>query len=157
MGWGWVGVQPAPFRRQSSWDGAWGWAMMSQEPTNLIGLHFHCSDNPQIEEHISTATSPKPHCNGHRQRRHKYAGAAGRYMRIAVLVCRSLTSDHLKAGAAAAFAVDALVYPLDTIKTRYQSQQYLTRSRAATKVPGSLFRGVYQGIGSVVVATLPAG
>ncbi|KAK1826053.1 mitochondrial carrier domain-containing protein [Podospora conica] len=62
----------------------------------------------------------------------------------------------LLAGAVAAFTVDALVYPLDTIKTRYQSQQYATQPGAGAKVPGSLFRGVYQGIGSVVVATLPA-
>ncbi|EFZ00784.2 mitochondrial carrier protein [Metarhizium robertsii] len=59
------------------------------------------------------------------------------------------------AGAVAAFTVDVLVYPLDTLKTRYQSQDYLsaygTSSRKALAP-----RGLYQGIGSVVLATLPA-
>ncbi|ROT36697.1 mitochondrial carrier [Sodiomyces alkalinus F11] len=61
------------------------------------------------------------------------------------------------AGAAAAFTVDCLVYPLDTLKTRYQSQDFLKTfaSRPGeAKVP--VFRGLYQGIGSVIVATLPA-
>ncbi|KAL2756496.1 hypothetical protein ACRALDRAFT_2059591 [Sodiomyces alcalophilus JCM 7366] len=61
------------------------------------------------------------------------------------------------AGAAAAFTVDCLVYPLDTLKTRYQSQDFLRTyvSRPGeVKVP--LFRGLYQGIGSVIIATLPA-
>lgn len=57
----------------------------------------------------------------------------------------------------AAFTVDVLVYPLDTIKTRYQSQQYLKKPAAAKKaLSGNPFRGLYQGIGSVVIATLPA-
>ncbi|TDZ39259.1 S-adenosylmethionine mitochondrial carrier protein [Colletotrichum spinosum] len=59
------------------------------------------------------------------------------------------------AGAAAAFTVDCLVYPLDTIKTRYQSQDFVkTYASSGSKAP--LFRGLYQGIGSVVLATLPA-
>ncbi|KAF6843114.1 hypothetical protein CMUS01_02394 [Colletotrichum musicola] len=59
------------------------------------------------------------------------------------------------AGAAAAFTVDCLVYPLDTLKTRYQSQDFVkTYASSGSKVP--LFRGLYQGIGSVVLATLPA-
>jgi hypothetical protein len=79
-----------------------------------------------------------------------------------------------QAGAAAAFTVDVLIYPLDTIKTRYQSQAYLaTYASPAAKGGGGgggqgggvlaggrravLFRGLYQGIGSVVLATLPAG
>lgn len=57
----------------------------------------------------------------------------------------------------AAFTVDVLVYPLDTIKTRYQSQQYTPRSVSTIGTPTGLFRGLYQGIGSVVIATLPAG
>jgi solute carrier family 25 S-adenosylmethionine transporter 26 len=48
---------------------------------------------------------------------------------------------------------------LDTLKTRKQSQDFLRTfadSSAKTKIPSSqLFRGLYQGIGIVVVATLP--
>ncbi|KAK4121627.1 mitochondrial carrier, partial [Parathielavia appendiculata] len=63
------------------------------------------------------------------------------------------------AGAVAAFTVDALVYPLDTIKTRYQSQgSYSVRNQlsTATRAPYAAVRSLYQGIGSVVLATLPA-
>ncbi|ROW07033.1 hypothetical protein VPNG_06601 [Cytospora leucostoma] len=63
------------------------------------------------------------------------------------------------AGAAAAFTVDLLVYPLDTIKTRYQSQDYLktfARSGPVKQAPSNVFRGLYQGVGSVIIATLPA-
>ncbi|KAG8168922.1 hypothetical protein KVR01_001671 [Diaporthe batatas] len=73
-------------------------------------------------------------------------------------------TEILLAGAAAAFAVDLVVYPLDTVKTRLQSQDYLkTFSRSASAshasaghASGSVFRGLYQGVGSVVIATLPA-
>ncbi|EEY15326.1 AgPET8 [Verticillium alfalfae VaMs.102] len=61
------------------------------------------------------------------------------------------------AGAAAAFTVDCLIYPLDTLKTRYQSQDFV---KTYASSPGSpkpqLYRGLYQGIGSVILATLPA-
>ncbi|KAK3352838.1 mitochondrial carrier domain-containing protein [Lasiosphaeria hispida] len=62
-----------------------------------------------------------------------------------------------QAGAVAAFTVDLLVYPLDTIKTRYQSQQYLHQPAADRQMTRHALRGLYQGIGSVVIATLPAG
>ncbi|KAF2856032.1 mitochondrial carrier protein-like protein [Plenodomus tracheiphilus IPT5] len=67
-------------------------------------------------------------------------------------------SDILIAGAIAAFTVDLLVYPLDTIKTRIQSPEYAkTYTNSATGKPNPLlFRGVYQGIGSVIIATLPS-
>ncbi|KAK4176660.1 putative S-adenosylmethionine mitochondrial carrier protein [Triangularia setosa] len=64
-------------------------------------------------------------------------------------------AEILAAGAVAAFTVDLLIYPLDTIKTRYQSQGFTDQSGR----PGSIsngFRGLYQGIGSVIFATLPA-
>lgn len=55
------------------------------------------------------------------------------------------------------------MYPLDTIKTRYQSQDYLKTyaesggvTRQARASPFAL-RGLYQGVGSVIIATLPAG
>ncbi|PSR80009.1 mitochondrial carrier domain-containing protein, partial [Coniella lustricola] len=74
------------------------------------------------------------------------------------------------AGAAAAFTVDLLIYPLDTIKTRYQSQDYLQTFKSSSSSGSAsgaaagitkpsrtaAFRGLYQGVGSVIVATLPA-
>lgn len=68
-------------------------------------------------------------------------------------------TDILLAGAFAAFTVDLLVYPLDTLKTRFQSSDY-TRLylNGATKTVNkqALFRGLYQGVGSVIIATLPS-
>ncbi|KAF2869957.1 mitochondrial carrier protein-like protein [Massariosphaeria phaeospora] len=67
-------------------------------------------------------------------------------------------SDILIAGAVAAFTVDLLVYPLDTLKTRFQSPDYARLyTHAATQKPNpALFRGLYQGVGSVIIATLPS-
>ncbi|KAF2717582.1 mitochondrial carrier protein [Polychaeton citri CBS 116435] len=67
-------------------------------------------------------------------------------------------ADIWIAGAFAAFTVDLLVYPLDTIKTRLQSPDYkrLYTNGADKSVNRALFRGVYQGLGSVVIATLPS-
>ena len=67
-------------------------------------------------------------------------------------------ADILVAGAFAAFTVDLLVYPLDTIKTRLQSPDYkrLFTHASTNSVNRSLFRGLYQGIGSVVIATVPS-
>jgi solute carrier family 25 (mitochondrial S-adenosylmethionine transporter), member 26 len=51
------------------------------------------------------------------------------------------------------------VYPLDTIKTRLQSQDFVKTYASSTgtkKAPATLFRGLYQGVGSVIIATLPA-
>ncbi|CAJ2512666.1 Uu.00g007850.m01.CDS01 [Anthostomella pinea] len=68
--------------------------------------------------------------------------------------------DVILAGAAAAFTVDLMIYPLDTLKTRQQSQDFVKTfadPSTQTKLPSrQLFRGLYQGIGIVVVATLPA-
>ncbi|KAL8799373.1 MAG: hypothetical protein Q9182_005945 [Xanthomendoza sp. 2 TL-2023] len=65
-------------------------------------------------------------------------------------------TDILIAGASAAFTVDFLIYPLDTIKTRIQSPDYRRLYTTNGTVNRSLFRGLYQGIGSVVLATLPS-
>ncbi|MCJ1286288.1 hypothetical protein MMC26_005633 [Xylographa opegraphella] len=67
-------------------------------------------------------------------------------------------TDILVAGAFAAFSVDLLVYPLDTIKTRVQSPDYkrLYTNASTNTINRSLFRGLYQGIGSVVIATVPS-
>ncbi|KAI0485028.1 mitochondrial carrier domain-containing protein [Xylariaceae sp. FL0804] len=71
--------------------------------------------------------------------------------------------DVMLAGAAAAFTVDLLIYPLDTLKTRQQSRDFVRTfasdptSSSARQLPSrALFRGLYQGIGIVIVATLPA-
>ncbi|KAF4983276.1 hypothetical protein FZEAL_1261 [Fusarium zealandicum] len=64
--------------------------------------------------------------------------------------------DVYAAGAIAAFTVDILVYPLDTLKTRYQSQDYIQTYASSSIKKGPVLRGLYQGIGSVVLATLPA-
>ncbi|KAI9674742.1 MAG: hypothetical protein M1817_001646 [Caeruleum heppii] len=71
-------------------------------------------------------------------------------------------TDILVAGAFAAFTVDLLVYPLDTLKTRLQSPDYHRiytrplRDGVAVVDKKLLFRGLYQGVGSVIVATLPS-
>ncbi|KAH7326324.1 mitochondrial carrier domain-containing protein [Stachybotrys elegans] len=64
--------------------------------------------------------------------------------------------DVYMAGAVAAFTVDVLVYPLDTLKTRYQSQDYVKIYAPHSSQKPLALRGLYQGIGSVVLATLPA-
>lgn len=62
-------------------------------------------------------------------------------------------ADILLSGAFAAFTVDVLLYPLDTVKTRLQSRDY---ARLFKNNRPALFRGMYQGVGSVIVATLPS-
>lgn len=68
--------------------------------------------------------------------------------------------DVMLAGAIAAFTVDMMIYPLDTLKTRQQSRDFVktfTDPSAKTRLPSpQLFKGLYQGIGIVVIATLPA-
>lgn len=73
------------------------------------------------------------------------------------------TGDVLIAGAGAALCVDILVYPLDTVKTRLQSPRF-RELYARNALPSSvqidyrkLSRGLYQGVGSVVLATVPSG
>ncbi|KAA6410908.1 MAG: hypothetical protein FRX48_05218 [Lasallia pustulata] len=67
-------------------------------------------------------------------------------------------TDILVAGAFAAFTIDLLVYPLDTIKTRIQSPDYkrLYTNASTNAFNRSLFRGLYQGVGSVIIATVPS-
>ena len=70
-----------------------------------------------------------------------------------------MLTSILQAGAFAAFTVDLLVYPLDTLKTRLQSPDYkkrFTNGSANTINRAALFRGLYQGVGSVIIATLPS-
>lgn len=54
-----------------------------------------------------------------------------------------------QAGGVAGTAVDLLFFPIDTVKTRLQSAQGFIRAGG--------FRGVYKGIGSVVVGSAPGG
>ncbi|KAL2004221.1 hypothetical protein VTN02DRAFT_5364 [Thermoascus thermophilus] len=68
-------------------------------------------------------------------------------------------TDILIAGAFAAVTVDLLVYPLDTVKTRIQSPHYakLYKDPATGAVRHRvLFRGLYQGVWSVIFATIPS-
>lgn len=69
-------------------------------------------------------------------------------------------TDIWFAGAFAAFTVDLLVYPLDTLKTRIQSPSYQTLYRKPQSAGGgvspALFRGLYQGLASVILVTIPS-
>ncbi|OJK00447.1 hypothetical protein ASPACDRAFT_43034 [Aspergillus aculeatus ATCC 16872] len=68
-------------------------------------------------------------------------------------------SDIWLSGAFAVVITDFMVYPFDTLKTRLQSPDYATVYKDATTGQikrGVLFRGLYQGVGSVVLATIPA-
>lgn len=57
----------------------------------------------------------------------------------------------LISGAVAGFTVDAILFPLDTLKTRLQ----LAASGTARK-PGALLSGLYAGFGPAVLASAPA-
>ncbi|KAL4868344.1 hypothetical protein BDV12DRAFT_209300 [Aspergillus spectabilis] len=62
-------------------------------------------------------------------------------------------------GAVAVLTVDFLVYPFDTLKTRIQSPSYNTIYKdpvTNTIRKNVLFRGLYQGVFSVVLSTIPA-
>ncbi|OGM44066.1 hypothetical protein ABOM_007331 [Aspergillus bombycis] len=67
-------------------------------------------------------------------------------------------NKQTKAGAIAAVTVDFLVYPMDTLKTRIQSPNYnhLYKDAAGAIKRDVLFRGLYQGVWSVVLATVPS-
>lgn len=54
----------------------------------------------------------------------------------------------LLAGATAATVVDSIIFPLDTIKTRTQATGGLAKNGG--------FKGLYRGIGSVAVCTIPS-
>src|SRR2546423_6323619 len=69
----------------------------------------------------------------------------------------SSTDIHLQAGAFAAFSVDLLVYPLDTLKTRIQSPSYAKLYKNANGTTNrALYRGLYQGVGSIILITIPS-
>ncbi|KZT37866.1 mitochondrial carrier [Sistotremastrum suecicum HHB10207 ss-3] len=56
-------------------------------------------------------------------------------------------SQSLLAGGAAGTAVDLLFFPIDTVKTRLQSAQGFAKAGG--------FRGIYKGVGSIVVGSAP--
>jgi hypothetical protein len=66
---------------------------------------------------------------------------------IPKLLGRSLTGSQ--AGGLAGTAVDLLLFPIDTIKTRLQSSRGFVRA--------GLFKGIYKGVGSVLVGSAPGG
>lgn len=57
--------------------------------------------------------------------------------------------DFKQAGGLAGTSVDLLFFPIDTVKTRLQSPQGFVRSGG--------FKGIYKGVGSVVVGSAPGG
>ncbi|KAJ5562054.1 hypothetical protein N7535_003483 [Penicillium sp. DV-2018c] len=68
-------------------------------------------------------------------------------------------SDIWVAGAFAAVVVDFVVYPFDTLKTRIQSPDYekvFKNARTGGIQRDVLFRGLYQGVWSVVFSTIPS-
>jgi solute carrier family 25 (mitochondrial S-adenosylmethionine transporter), member 26 len=70
---------------------------------------------------------------------------------------RNTNSDIWFAGAFAAFTVDLLVYPLDTLKTRIQSPEYKKLYKNASGTTNkALWRGLYQGVGSIIAITIPS-
>ncbi|KXG45613.1 Mitochondrial substrate/solute carrier [Penicillium griseofulvum] len=69
------------------------------------------------------------------------------------------STDIWAAGAFAAVVVDFIVYPFDTLKTRVQSPNYekvFKDARTGAVQRNVLFRGLYQGVWSVVFSTIPA-
>ncbi|KAL4930173.1 putative mitochondrial carrier protein [Aspergillus undulatus] len=72
---------------------------------------------------------------------------------------QSSALDIWISGAVAVVTVDFLVYPFDTLKTRIQSPDYnrIYKDGATNTVKKNvLFRGLYQGVVSVVLSTIPA-
>ncbi|KAJ5777440.1 hypothetical protein N7520_000686 [Penicillium odoratum] len=68
-------------------------------------------------------------------------------------------TDIWIAGAFAAITVDFVVFPFDTLKTRIQSPNYeqvFKDARTGAVKRNVLFRGLYQGVWSVVFSTIPA-
>lgn len=61
---------------------------------------------------------------------------------------RPSSFGSLIAGATAATVVDSIIFPLDTIKTRSQAPGGFVKNGA--------YKGLYRGIGSVVVCTVPS-
>lgn len=75
----------------------------------------------------------------------------------------SITNQTLgfyqQAGAFAAIVVDFVVYPFDTLKTRIQSPDYnkvFKDAQTGALKRNVLFKGLYQGVWSVVFSTIPS-
>eukprot|EP00963_Diacronema_lutheri_P002993 scaffold241_cov340-Pavlova_lutheri.AAC.14 len=68
-----------------------------------------------------------------------------------VCVLPAAMAEHAIAGAVAGGTVEAILYPLDTIKTRLQAA---TGGWAAART--GVFKGLYQGMGTSVVGSMPS-
>lgn len=71
--------------------------------------------------------------------------------RVQDIIEQPTTQEHAIAGAVAGGTVEAILYPLDTIKTRLQANS--GRWRVAG---GGVFRGLYQGVGTSVIGSMPS-
>lgn len=70
---------------------------------------------------------------------------------------KTQTNDRPQAGAAAGVSVNLLVFPLDTLKTRFQSDGFQQRYRSATAIADRvLWRKLYQGVGTVLLVAVPS-
>ncbi|KAJ5760414.1 mitochondrial carrier domain-containing protein [Penicillium odoratum] len=64
------------------------------------------------------------------------------------------------ASTVAQLSLDCLLHPLDTIKTRIQSREYVGSpgsSRISVLGDKKILRGLYQGLGPVLVTSFPSG
>ena len=80
-------------------------------------------------------------------------------MRPSIYASRRRANSGTQAGAFAAIVVDFVVYPVDTLKTRIQSPDYekvFKDARTQAVKRDVLFRGLYQGVWSVVFSTIPS-
>ena len=58
-------------------------------------------------------------------------------------------NEFLQSGACAGMSVDVILFPLDTIKTRLQSEAGFWKSGA--------FKRIYSGLGSTIIGSAPGG
>ena len=74
-------------------------------------------------------------------------------VRVALLTsfrCSLIQATYSRqAGGLAGTSVDLLFFPIDTVKTRLQSAQGFAEAGG--------FRGIYKGVGSVIVGSAPGG
>lgn len=73
------------------------------------------------------------------------------------LIDLDLLTDGRQAGAFAGLGVNLVVFPLDTVKTRLQSSSYRQTYCSATGPTNrALWRGLYGGVGPVVLVAVPS-
>lgn len=69
------------------------------------------------------------------------------YLSMTLPPGKSTYAQSLVSGGLAGMAVDTVLFPLDTIKTRLQSQHGFVKSGG--------FKGIYSGLGSAVIGSAP--